>query len=372
MLFFSQTAFTVGLLLLRGAIARPECTKVIFTVTATAENTVYADLPDPNDSAAISKYLVNGITYGPPTNGTVNMTETYDIVGTYCQPSPSATAHGALQYLVHGATYNQTVWTGLGLSDEYNWVLSATSQGYHTLTVDSLGHGQNPDRPDPFSVVQSPLQAEINHQILSDIRDDDENPLQQTFGTIILVSHSYGSSVSVNLLRSHPTDVEAFVMTGWSTSLSTDATIALDYVPGVDAHPDRLGGLSKGYVTQRTEKSRQGGFYAGDFDPSVPPLDYRGADTVGVAEILSLPVGLNPAPEYKGHVFAVTGDKDVLVCNSDFGQCDDILNTTGSLFPVAESYQYHAVPETGHDLSLHHSAPDTVALVHEWLRDTVL
>lgn len=371
MLSSTITASSLGFLsLLQGVLAQPRCRRVVFEVTATAENQIYLDLPDPDDSASIIKYVNNGIANGAPTGGTEKIEGTYNIVGYYCQPPARTHPKGVLQYYIHGATYNQTVWTGLGLGSEYNWIRSATQQGYHTLTLDSLGHGENPDRPDPFSVVQSSLQTEINHQILSSIRNSPKNPLQRIFDNIVLMAHSYGSSVGVNLLRLHPTDVEAFVMTGWSTTLSADATIALDYAPGSDVYSgSRLNGLAKGYITPRTANARQGGFYAGDFDPSILEIDFNGGDTVGVAEILSIGMGLQPATEFSGPVLAVNGEMDALLCDPHFGSCSEILERTGSLFPAADDYQYYVASRTGHDLSLHHSSQKTAEVIAKWLNN---
>lgn len=222
------------LLLLGGCKGQKHCTKVTFEVTATAENTVFVDLTDLNNSTAVATYLVNGVANGPPTNCTATVSGTFEIGGMYCQPNcVKATDKGILQYFIHGATYNQTMWTGLGINDKYNWPLLATNRGYYTLILDSLGHGDNPARPDLFNVLQSPLQVEINHMILSTIRHN-SRPLGRTFKKVVLVAHSYGSSTSVSLLRSHPRDIEAFVMTGWSTSLSRNAAVAQEFVPGVD------------------------------------------------------------------------------------------------------------------------------------------
>ncbi|KAH8807991.1 hypothetical protein F5884DRAFT_900289 [Xylogone sp. PMI_703] len=344
---FPVSSLLVAVLLLDSANAQNHCSKISFNVTATAENILHERAP---------------------TNGKAIVGGSFEIVGTYCQPATGAKDNGVLQYFIHGATYNQTVWTGLGISDKYNWPLFATNQGYYTLTLESLGHGENPDRPDPYTIVQGPLQVEINHQILSAIRNDASNPLRKTFDKIVLVAHSYGSSVGVSLLGGHPADVEAFVMTGWSTSLSLDATLALNFVPAV---ADRLAGLDKGYVSQATEKSRQNGFYVGNFDPAVPFKDFAGADTVGVAELLSLPGGLTPAANYDRPVFAINGDMDALLCSPEFGACDDILNATRALFPMARTYEFYSVPQTGHDLTLHSSASTTLAMVHEWLNGTL-
>ncbi|KAH8797915.1 hypothetical protein F5884DRAFT_687623 [Xylogone sp. PMI_703] len=347
----------------------PHCAKVAFEVTASAENIVFTDLPDLTNSQAIIDYLNAALSSaaGAPTNGVTTVGGSFTILGKYCAPDSAVADTGVLEYFIHGATYNQTVWYGLDINDIYNWPLAANANGYHTLTVESLGHGQNPDRPDPFATVQAPLQIEINHQILMTIRNDGANPLGKTFDKIALVGHSYGSSVGTGLVRLHPSDVEAFVVTGWSNSLSAQATLDLKMTPAVDVFPQRFSGLAKGYVTPLSEQTREGGFYAGAYDPTVPQKDYPIADTATMGELLTLEAGaLMPAPEFSGSIFVVTGDSDVLLCNTDFGICNNILNATNSLFPRS-NYEFYVPMQTGHDLSLHLSAPTTLNIVHEWL-----
>lgn len=348
--------------------AQQYCSKVTFHVRATAENMMFVDLPEVTNSTAIAEYLANGFSNGPPTNGTLIISGEFEIGGTYCQPASSEADTGILQYFIHGATYNQTMWTGLGIDNEYNWVLFATNHGYHTLTLDSLGHGDNHARPDPYLVVQNALQAEINHNIISAIRNSSmTNPLNRTFDNIVLVTHSYGSSTGVSLVRSHPTDIDAFVITGWSTSLSRNAAVRQQFIPAVDVHPNRFAGLDKGYVTHMTEMSRKITFYAGNFNLIVPLEDYVVGDTVGVGEILSLVGGLAPARGFEGPILAVNGEMDVLLCNLEFGSCNKILTATRSLFPCSKHYETYAVPQTGHDLTLHVSAPYTLRTIHQWL-----
>jgi pimeloyl-ACP methyl ester carboxylesterase len=95
-----------------------------------------------------------------------------------------------LEVLVHGITYNKEMWAGLNVEagEEYNWHSFANRRGYHTLAIDRLGHGTNPERPDPFSVVEGPFQVEIMHQLITLLRTGSDNPLGRTFRRIAYVS----------------------------------------------------------------------------------------------------------------------------------------------------------------------------------------
>jgi hypothetical protein len=77
---------------------------------------------------------------------------------------------------------------GLGFGDYYNWHSFASLQGYYTLAIDRLGHGTNPQHPDPFSIVEGALQIEIMHQLIESVRSNAHNPLGQQFEKIAYVS----------------------------------------------------------------------------------------------------------------------------------------------------------------------------------------
>jgi pimeloyl-ACP methyl ester carboxylesterase len=103
--------------------------------------------------------------------------------------------------LVHGMTYNSTLWSGLGFSDHYSWVNHATRRGYPTLAIDRLGHGDSPARPDPVSIIQFALETEIIHQLLSKLRASE---LGRSFSKIVYVGHSYGSLLGNSIARIYP------------------------------------------------------------------------------------------------------------------------------------------------------------------------
>jgi hypothetical protein len=101
-----------------------------------------------------------------PENGTHAVTGTYTISGHYCLPPSGVTFRGVLQVLVHGDTYNKTYYSGLGQGAEYDYETYATSQGYATLALDTLGHGDNPQRPNPLLIVEGPMQMEVTRSII--------------------------------------------------------------------------------------------------------------------------------------------------------------------------------------------------------------
>jgi pimeloyl-ACP methyl ester carboxylesterase len=354
-------------LALSGASAKScGCSDVTFEVPVTSQNVAFASPPDTSNTTDIVEWMREVWRGNFPTlNGTTTVSDTFTIKGTYCVPKNRKA--DTLQVLVHGITYNKSMWAGFGLDDKYNWHAYANARGYASLAFDRLGHGDNPQRPDPLTVVQPQLQIDIFHQIISSVRGAD-NVLKQKFDKVVWVGHSWGSYLGAAFAAQYPADIEALVVTGYNNYLDFSSVIAADWVSAGDFNPARFGaGLAKGYVTMSQLAQRISGFYAGGFDAAIPPVDFAYEDTLTVGEIGGLPAILGPAAGYTGHVLAVTGVDDILFCLPPLAKCEELLNETASAFPDASSYDYFAPENTGHDLTLHYSAPETAKKVHDWL-----
>jgi len=343
----------------------PVCSPVSFAVTASAENIVPASPPDRHNATAINAYIVNSFTSGQNISGTKQVSGSFMIKGTFCRPPPTVKPHGTLQLLVHGITYNRAMWTGLGVSGAYNWHAYATKAGYHTLSIDRLGHGDNPQRPDPFDIVQGSLHVAILHQITGLVRRGDAATGIPAFKRAVYIGHSYGSLLGNLFSIQHPGDIDAYVLTGFSSSLAIPPALIGSLFSAAEVSP-RLAGLDLGYVTINTEATRTATFYAGGFDPAVAHLDFAVADTTAVEELLGPGIISSTSP-YTGPVFIVTGDKDVIFCGGGPSTCAATLNKTVELYPSSGNFGTFVVPNSGHTLCLHYSLPQTVAAIHSWL-----
>lgn len=310
------------------------------------------------------------------TNGTTTISDTFVVEGWYCTPTTNPKKHkDALQILVHGATYNKAMWSGYDFEfgDRYNWHAYANAQGYHTLAIDRLGHGDNPQRPDPLSIVQLPLNVEIEHSLIETVRgagpSTTANPLGRAFGRVAHVGHSYGSMIGVALARLHPGDADALVLTGWSTSLNTTALQDTAWASASLSEPSRFAGLPLEYITTSSEAGRESGFfYPGFYDPAVPPVDFARRDTATPGEVGTFGPALRPAPGFVNAVMAASGAKDGTVCTYEGRACEAILeDSVGDYFPNASGWEVWAPANTGHDLTLHYSAPETFERVHAFL-----
>jgi pimeloyl-ACP methyl ester carboxylesterase len=361
-------------LALPGASAAPKsscsCRDVSFSLPVTSQNVVFASPPDPNNTTAIVEFMrTTWRGTAPATNGTTTISDTFTISGTYCTPKNPQTAK-ALQILVHGITYNKTMWAGMGFGAPYDWHAAATARGYATLALDRLGHGANPQRPDPLTVVQPQLQLDLLAAIFAAARTTSAlNVLHQAYEKVIFVGHSYGSFLGAALAAQHPSAADALVLTGYSSYLDFSDVINADWVSAAEHDPARFGaGLAKGYVTMGDAAQRAGAFFAGAYDAAIPAVDFAGEDTLTVGEIGALGAILGPAVSYEGPVLAVTAVEDAFFCEAPKEKCEEHLRATGpEAFPDAVSYDFFAPESTGHDLTLHYSAGETARRVHDWL-----
>lgn len=277
------------------------------------------------------------------------------------------------------------MWSGYGFGYPYDWQSYATSpsQGYHTLALDRLSHGENDPRGlDPLNNVQMPLQTELLHQLISMVKTNTTssktNPLGKTFPKIVLVGHSLGSYLSIALARSYPLDASALVLTGYSSRQNTLHVRSAPWVSAPLVFPDRFSSTlyhhNLEYLTVATLEGREKGFYdnatdaAGrTYDPELARTDYEYSDASTLGELVSSGDWGRGAEEFRGAVLVATGQRDWVMCSPPEESCVRRLRETGKTFPRARRYEIWAPEETGHDLTLSYSAGETLRVVHEFL-----
>ncbi len=128
----------------KGESTSVRCKYVTFEVDSTSENVVFSAELDPKNTTAASDFMNREAAGTITTIGTIQVSERFTIERYYCEPSKPSTK--ALQVLVHGITYNKTMWAGYGMR-EYDWQSYAASQGYPNLAINRLGHWCNPQYP---------------------------------------------------------------------------------------------------------------------------------------------------------------------------------------------------------------------------------
>ncbi|KAH8198848.1 hypothetical protein TruAng_006956 [Truncatella angustata] len=349
-------------------ISSSQCSPVSFLVSASANNILFPSFLGTSNASVIAEFLYSSLANGYTSQETKQVDGVFAVNGTYCRPLVVNRHQHILQLLVHGVTYDSSMWSGFGYSSTYDWQLFASRQGYPTLAVDRLGHGINANYPDPFEIVQGPLQVELLHSLIELLKGGNSR-VGQVDG-LVYVGHSYGSSLGNNLAERYPEDVDAYILTGFSSNVTISSN-DIAYYESAATVDDRFKSLPLGYLTVSTEKARTASFYGGLFDESLAQYDYSREDSVTVGEFLS--PGLRPvATTYTRNVLVLNGDRDSLFCAGSPSDCAQILNKTGQdLFPQA-AYEYLVISNTGHCLTLHRSAPQTFATAHDWLRHVEL
>ncbi|KAH8815958.1 Alpha/Beta hydrolase protein [Xylogone sp. PMI_703] len=356
--------------------SQSSCTDLTIPVSLNAENTaVLPGLDILNLTALLD--AINDISFTVPVSGTWN------IAATYCEPAWSVAAT-TLQILVHGGTYTRSYWAGDGgpidgyNGTTYSWVAYALSQGHATLAIDRLGNGDS-DHPDPAQVVQIPLHVETIHEIVLAARAGSA-PFPHSFPTIIYVGHSVGSIVGNQYNVKYPTEVDATILTGYSSQLSpsiSQGVLATEPLPAAKAQPSRYSNLAPGYLEFTVKNVTElAFFYPGGFDPSLFDLDYSSRGTVSTGEVVTLFTSIAEAPEYTAPIMVITGQHDALMCSNkddftlppDCGAHDTgMLAQTKALYPNSADYEWYAPPDSGHCWQLHYDAWDTFGVAHNWL-----
>ncbi|ELU39148.1 hypothetical protein AG1IA_06814 [Rhizoctonia solani AG-1 IA] len=95
---------------------------------------------------------------------------------------------------------------------------------------------------------------------------------------------------------------------------------------------------------------------------------YNTKQTHTLGEFLTIGEPISkPATDYKGHVFVVTGEKDIIFCGgnclqkSTTGSGSSLLDDTKPLYPNAASFSTYVTPGAGHALFTHYGTAETIS-----------
>lgn len=253
---------------------------------------------------------------------------------------------------------------------------AAADAGYATFLYDRLSVGQS-SHPDPIQVVQAPLEIEIAASLIKALRNG--SIARTAFSKVVGVGHSYGSVLTKGVTAKYPTDLDAAILTGFSTDNVGQAAFisALNLAIASENQPYRFNTLNNGYLVSSTAISNQIGFFhSPNFDPAILNLAEATKNTVTFGELFSIMAGPQIAANFKGPVDIVNGNEDLPFC---FGNCT--LPSTGSTVNKAAATlkmvypnvpnnltSYYLTPNTGHGNNLHYSAPKAYAQITNFLK----
>ena len=349
------------------------CISGTVDVTATATNLEINMPPVANQSVltslvtdivTIDSTAVKELIVGPK-----QISGTYGIYSELCFPTASnGVPNTTVQFLVHGGGYDRTYWN---FAPGYSYVDYVAQHGYTTFSYDRLGTGLS-DHPDGTNVLQMPLQIEVAHELVQLLRTGGLSDQTSSFKTVIGVGHSIGSVVSHGVTEKHPSDFDAVVLTGFSSTLpgSAVAFAGIDLNVAALTDPARFAGLAYDYATAGTIAGVEFFFFkAPNFDPKLLDMSQALKQTLSVGELLSMGA-LAASDNFTAPVFVVNGEKDLPNC---LGNCMSPINIPAQviqeLYPAASNTSsWYILPTCGHGLNAHYTADVAYDQIHTWLQ----
>lgn len=201
------------------------------------------------------------------------------------------------------------------------------------------------------------------------------------FSKVIYAGHSYGSIIGNALTTNYPTNVEAIILTGWSSTFVSVIPAVFGeaiVVPAALADPTRFGALPLGYLAADNQAGIRALFWAGSYNETVFQSDYTHRGTITAAEAVTLPFGVTTSSGYTNPVLLASGQHDGIFCNVlglnlllggdvECAGLVDYLGGSRTLYPTARVFDTMVVPAAGHCWQLHYSAMDAFTGVHSWL-----
>ncbi|KAI1629492.1 Alpha/Beta hydrolase protein [Exophiala viscosa] len=345
------------------------CISGMVDVTASANN-IQIKLPDPTNqtevSERIAEFLQVNSTLGQQALGGPNpVNGTFGIYSQLCFPAATGTINATtIEFLIHGAGLDRTYWN---TAPGYSYVDYAAQQGYTTFFYDRLGWGLS-DHPDGTQIVQLPLQVEIAHELIQLLRTG--GIANQTFEYVVGVGHSFGSSQTNRLTALHPDDLDAAVLTGFSTDNSGMAAGFAGFGLSIASqiNPLRFSDRSNSYLTGPTIEGTQPFFFRWPgFDVAV--LDIAEETKAGITWGEFFVNGQSVASNFTGPVDVVNGESDLPNCH---GNClipsNKLTTVKDAYYPAASYFSWYIGPDAGHALNLHYAAPGAYEHIHNFLR----
>lgn len=363
----------------------PTCTEVVLPVTISANNLVIPDSLVSGLTSATPLSLTGAETLINSVGNTLQsalVNGTWNIAGRFCEPEVQiAGRESAVQLLVHGIASDRNYWSGGSQgSDIYSWISYASQQGYSTLAIDRLGNGES-DHPDPITVVQKPAHVEVAHQVIQALRDGKVGG--RAFDKVSYVGHSFGSIIGNSLAARYPNDVDALILSGYTSNVKPaipGILITSVTLPASLAYPAKFSSLSVGYTAFSQETGVRGMLYTNtksEWDAGVAHAEWLARGTYTVGESISTVFANDVATAFTKPVLILTGHKDQIFCGlalpllgeascGGSGSASNYIQLTKRLFPNAQ-FSTKEIPNTGHHLNFHYSANVTFAAAHDFL-----
>lgn len=280
-----------------------------------------------------------------------------EIAGTLCRPRGKD--RGVLQVLLPGGGYDRNYWTWRGDPRGPSYVEAMNRAGYATFALDRIGTGKSSAPPSPRYAPDT--QTYTVHQVLRALRSEREK--------IVLVGNSLGSTIARMIAVHHPADADGLILTGESSTPNWPAfeQLGADYITAAEHPLLEHRQLDSGYGVLRPGV-RRSWFY---HDPTA-------ANSVIARDEANPEPDVFPTdPEFgsvllnqriKVPVLVVVGEKDRLICGPGASDCSSSQALLAGERPYySTDLAALAVPNTGHVLNLHRTAPTLYPQLASWL-----
>jgi pimeloyl-ACP methyl ester carboxylesterase len=383
-----MTKFTSGLVLsgLTVLVSARSCTNVTVPVTISARNANFT-LDTPVDNVQTRNFLLNyasrpGYNISEQNiDGYTDISGTYNIAGTYCQPDEGAGK--ALQILVHGMAFDRSYWDWPTNNYNYSYVNAAIDRNYSTFALDRLGSGDSrPAGIDPLQEVQIPLQAAALNNITAQLRANTVDGIDtSSFSQFFHAAHGVGAVVLYAFSQGNPVDddgnklSDGMVLTGFShMSFLDDYKMATGYQPlssswvqanGLSTYAD----LENGYLATGDEFAIQGNLFGpGQFDTVILEAALNAAQPVAIGELLTSDGALADNSLYAGPVMVAAGNRDLGFCGGNCTQDSSasIPSQSADFFGSATQVQIGILADAGHALNLEYTCQTTFSTLGDF------
>jgi len=347
------------------------CVSGYVPVKASTNDNIDLDISLPKNQSQVTEFFVAAYSAGSTVakdinKGKATVSGTYNIYATLCTPKDNPKPKG-VQLLTHGVGFDNTYWD---FAEGYSYVDVAAEYGYASFSYDRLGVGKS-EKPDPIKTIQGPLEVEIARSLAGSLRQGHFGELN--FEQVVGVGHSFGSIISNAITMQYPEALDAAILTGFSTDLSSQPLFlqALNLALANENQPLRFGQLNNGFLVSDTVISNQIGFFkAPGFDPANLKKAEATKGTVTFGELNSLAGLGGSSPNFTKPVAVVNGVNDLPFCG---GNCTYPTDAAKAVQPkyypnVPEGdFGSYLAPVAGHGLNFHYSAMAAFEYIQKFL-----
>ncbi|WP_101759038.1 alpha/beta hydrolase [Oceanicoccus sp. KOV_DT_Chl] len=286
----------------------------------------------------------------------------FDIEGELCWQG--SLVGKTLQILISGAGYGPVYWNFPYQPETYSYQRAALTKGYATFNYYRTGIGAS-DHP-PAWLVTVEAHAYVLEQLIQYFSES------KGMGRVVTVGHSLGSVIALAHAIKRPRQIDGLVLTGFLHNSNPEFNQIMRQSTGLAMFSEGFAGkiIDPLYMLSNNGMREQVFYYTGNYDPAVAAVDELNRQTLTVTEILSmLKYFGDRSTQLKLPVLIVVGEKDFVVCGGAL-PCENpsyVANYEKQFFHPQSDVTTMLVKNTGHNINLHFSAPESFTQILTWM-----